>query len=86
MKKSSGAASGPSLLACAAVTALAVVLTACSTSAGTWQRAGTSEEATKADMAACQSASAEKGYGSWGASYRNYVIRCMQDKGYQAGG
>ena len=64
---------------------LAVLLAGCSTSASTWQRAGTSDDVTRADIAACQSASAAGGYGSWGVSYRNYVIRCMQDKGYQAG-
>jgi hypothetical protein len=86
MKELSGVAFLTSLLAGAALMALAVVLTACSTSASTWQRPGTSEDVTKADIAACQSASVERGYGSWGAAYRNYVIRCMQDKGYQAGG
>ena len=57
----------------------------CSTSPGTWQRPGTTDAATNADMAACQAASAQNGYGSMGPSYRNYVIRCMQDKGYKAG-
>ena len=75
MKDFSGVAFLTSLLAGATLTGVAVVLAACSTSASTWQRSGTSEDVTGADMAACQSASVVRGSGSWGAAYRNYVIR-----------
>ena len=48
---------------------------------GTWKRAGTSEDVTGADYGSVPVSLRRERYGSWGAAYRNYVIRCMQDKG-----
>ena len=87
MKDFSGVAFLTSLLAGATLTGVAVVL-ARLLNVGEHFMATfrhIPRDVTGADMAACQSASVVRGSGSWGAAYRNYVIRCMQDKGYQAG-
>jgi hypothetical protein len=66
-----------------AIMFLAVLLAACATTASVWQRPGATDEAIKADIAACQGASAQSGYGQIGVTAQDYVTRCMEAKGYR---
>ena len=60
---------------------LIIGATGCATTPGIWHRAGTTEEATSADVAACKGTAWEIGYR--GVTVLDYVTRCMEAKGYQ---
>jgi len=66
---------------CAQV-AIALVLFGCSTPASPWQRAGTSDDVMKADLAACETAAARSRNGGMGPIYDDYVTSCMLGLGY----
>ena len=71
-----------SLTARWAQVAIALVLFGCSTPASPWQRAGTSDDVMKADLAACETAAARSRNGGMGPIYDDYVTSCMLGRGY----
>ena len=71
-----------SLTARWAQVAIALVLFGCSTPASPWQRAGTSDDVMKADLAACETAAARSRNGGMGPIYDDYVKSCMLGLGY----
>jgi len=58
---------------------LVIGVAGCATTPGIGHRPGTTEEATRADVAACEQAAWQVGYR--GITVLDYVTRCMESEG-----
>jgi hypothetical protein len=77
-----GGDAGATVMKCSpAILLAAILLASCASSPSSWQRPGTTEDVTNADITSCRATAAQNGYGAVTAA--DYLQRCMEAKGYR---